>query len=94
MIRAVRLVVDTGIHYYGWSYKKAYNYYDKYCLSSEKETDNAILRFIANPGQALTYKIGELFINNLRDKFLKKNNDIKAFHTYFLKNGPLPLCLM
>jgi len=94
IMRAVRLVVDTGIHHYGWSYKKAYDYYDKYCLSSKKETQNAILRYIANPGQALGYKIGEMFIMNLRDDFLKKNNDIKAFHNHFLKYGALPLCLM
>ena len=94
MIRAVRLVIDTGIHHYGWSYDKAFKYYDEHCLSSKKETQNEILRYIASPGQALAYKIGEIFINNLRDKYLKKNDNIKAFHKNFLQYGPLPLCFM
>jgi len=94
MIRAVRLVVDTGIHHYGWSYEKAFEYYNKHCLSTKKETQNEILRYIESPGQALAYKIGEIFINNLRDEYLKKNNDIKAFHKKFLQYGALPLCFM
>ena len=94
MMRATRLVIDTGIHHYGWCYRKAFNYYEKHCLSSKKETQNEILRYIASPGQALAYKIGEIFIMNLRDEFLKKNNDIKAFHSKFLKNGAMPLCLI
>jgi len=94
MIRAVRLVIDTGIHYYGWSYQKAYDYYEKHCISYKKETHNEILRYIQSPGQAISYKIGEIFIKNLRDEYLKKNNDIKAFHKDFLKDGALPLCFM
>ena len=95
MMRCVRLVVDTGIHHYGWSFNKACKYYSKYILSSKKELENEILRYIASPGQALSYKIGEIFIINLRDKYLKNNNNnIKSFHTKFLENGPLPLSLM
>jgi uncharacterized protein (DUF885 family) len=94
MMRSVRLVIDTGIHYYGWSYEKAFKYYDEHCLSTKKETQNEILRYIESPGQALAYKIGEIFINNLRDEYLKKNNNIKAFHKNFLQYGALPLCFM
>ena len=100
MIRSVRLVVDTGIHYYGWDYQKAYDYYNKYVFSTEKETKSEILRYISLPGQALSYKLGEIYIKNLYNKFLNQTPDIEfdkrlqIFHHEILKHGPLPLDLL
>ena len=91
MIRALRLVVDTGIHYYGWSYEKAYNYYKKYSFNGPLQLKTQILRYIALPGQALCYKIGEKIILDLKKNF---QGDIKKFHTKILENGPIPLWLL
>lgn len=91
MIRALRLVVDTGIHYYGWSYEKTINYYKKYSFNGALQIKSQILRYIALPGQALCYKIGEKIILDLRKKF---KGDIKNFHTKILENGPIPLWLL
>jgi ribulose-bisphosphate carboxylase large chain len=67
-LRCVRLVVDTGINYYGWSFNKALNYMKKHLTSlSIDEIYNEITRYICDPGQALAYKIGERFILKLRN---------------------------
>ena len=58
------------------------------------ESKNEILRYINNPGQAVSYKMGEKFIMDLRDDFLKKNKSLKEFHSYFLDRGPIPLDLL
>lgn len=91
MLRAIRLVVDTGIHYYNWDYKKCYNLFKKYSIFPDSEIDAEIYRYVAIPGQALSYKIGELTILSLRKKYMKKHNDIKKFHRLVLENGQLPL---
>jgi len=92
--RAVRLVVDTGIHYYKWGRDDAI----KYCLENSGEEQHEIEvevdRYIAIPGQALAYKIGELKILELREKAIKyfgSNFNIKKFHDRLLENGALPL---
>lgn len=90
--RCVRLVVDTGIHYYGWSYDKTFHYMKKNLYFQEQTIKNEIYRYICDPGQAITYKIGELFILDLRKKFFMKHGEnYKGFHKLFLKIGPLPL---
>ena len=102
MIRALRLVVDTGIHYYGWSYKKTFNYYKKYSFDSDEQIKTQILRYIALPTQALSYKIGELyFLNKFRNEIgdineIKSYNKtkVKTFHDNLLKYGPIPFFLM
>lgn len=92
--RAVRLVVDTGIHYYKWSRDEAI----KYCLENSGEEEHEIEvevdRYIAMPGQALSYKIGELKVLELRGKAMDSfgsNFNIKEFHDRLLENGGLPL---
>jgi len=90
--RCVRLVVDTGIHYYGWSYEKSFQYMKKNLSFSDESIKNEIFRYICDPGQAITYKIGEQFIFKLRKKFFMKHGEnYKEFHKLFLKIGPLPL---
>lgn len=97
MHRAVRLVVDTGIHTKGWSREKAI----AYCLENEAESEAGITseieRYMANPGQALSYKIGQLKIRELRaraEQALGENFDIKAFHKEVLETGCIPLALL
>ena len=91
MLRAARLVVDIGIHCYNWSFEKSVNYLRKTTGLSYYECKNEILRYIANPAQALSYKIGERFILDLKKDFLKTNNNLKEFHELILKKGPIPL---
>lgn len=94
LFRAVRLVLDTGIHYKRWSRNRAINYMrDNLGWVSPNEID----RYIVWPGQACAYKIGELKILELRKhakKKLKKRFDIKKFHSVILKNGAIPLPLL
>ena len=95
MFRALRLVVDTGIHYYGWSHKKALNYMLKYSSLEKSELDTVVERYICWPGQALAYKIGQMFISDLKTEYMKKPGaDIKRFHEKVLENGVLPLELL
>ena len=97
MHRAIRLVVDTGIHTKGWSREKAIQYSLENEAESEASITSEIERYMANPGQALSYKIGQLKIrelrlkaeNNLGDKF-----DIKVFHEKILESGCIPLKLL
>ena len=95
MFRALRLVVDTGIHYYGWSHKKALDYMLKYSSLEKSELDAEVERYICWPGQALAYKIGQMFISDLKTEYMKKAGaDIKDFHDKVLENGVLPLKLL
>lgn len=95
MFRALRLVVDTGIHYYGWSHKKALNYMLKYSSLEKSYLDAEVERYICLPGQALAYKIGQMFISDLKAEYMKKPGaDIKDFHEKVLENGVLPLGLL
>tara|TARA_B110001469_G_C9616325_1_gene306874 strand:+ start:30 stop:1610 length:1581 start_codon:yes stop_codon:yes gene_type:complete len=91
MIRALRLVVDTGIHYYGWSYDKTFKYYRKYCFDSDYQIHNQLLRYISIPTQALSYKIGERVILDLKQKFKGRAKD---FHRKILEHGSLPLDIL
>ena len=95
--RAIRLVVDTGIHSKGWSRERAI----EYSLNNEAESIESITseieRYMANPGQALSYKIGQLKIQELRDnaqKVLRDKFDIKVFHRKILESGCIPLQLL
>lgn len=93
--RSLRLIIDTGIHYYGWSYDKCFDYMKPYFKNeSDAFIEDQILRYSANPGQALTYKIGEQVILFLKKEFMKRNKDLKAFHKIILDIGPCPLELL
>ncbi|MCB0453364.1 MAG: DUF885 domain-containing protein [Aequorivita sp.] len=97
MHRAVRLVVDTGMHSKGWTREQAI----EYCLENEAEPEAGIIseieRYMANPGQALAYKIGQLKILELRHKAEKELGDkfkIGQFHNQVLETGCIPLELL
>ena len=97
MHRAIRLVVDTGLHSKGWTREQAI----KYSLANEAESEASIIpeieRYMAIPGQALSYKIGQLKIMELRKKAEAKMGakfDIKKFHQKVLESGVMPLALL
>jgi len=97
MHRAIRLVVDTGIHAKGWSREKAIQYSLDNEAESEAGITSEIERYMANPGQALSYKIGQLKIRELRAKAKKTLGDkfdIKEFHNQVLETGCIPLALL
>ncbi len=94
--RAIRLVVDTGIHHKGWTRKQAIQYSLDNEPIGEAEAIQEIERYIATPGQAVSYKIGELKIMAIRqkaEKALGNRFDIRAFHDQVLKDGPMPLAI-
>ena len=97
MFRAVRLVVDTGMHAKGWSRQRAVDYMLANTAQSRTEAESEINRYIANPGQALAYKIGQLKIRELRtraEKALGPKFDIRDFHAQVLMTGALPLAIL
>ena len=97
MHRAVRLVVDTGLHSKGWSREKAIQYSLDNEAESEAGITSEIERYMANPGQALSYKIGQLKILELRAKAEKQLGsafDIREFHNQVLETGCVPLALL
>ena len=93
--RSLRLIIDTGIHYFNWNYQKCFDYMKKYMkYYSDDYIKDQILRYSSNPGQALTYVIGREVILHLKKDFLKKNTDIKTFHKIILDIGPCQLDLL
>jgi uncharacterized protein (DUF885 family) len=97
MHRAIRLVVDTGIHSKGWTREQAI----QYSLDNEADSEESVIaeieRYMATPGQALSYKIGQLKIRELRTKAESKLGDtfsITEFHNQVLNSGSLPLVLL
>ena len=97
MWRAVRLVVDTGIHYKGWTRQQAIDFFKDNAAKTEHDIVNEIDRYIAMPGQALAYKVGQLKLLNLRaraERELGDAFDIRSFHDELLGAGALPLDLL
>jgi prolyl oligopeptidase len=97
MWRAIRLVVDTGMHYFDWSRQDAINYFLDNSAKTKQDVMNEVDRYINWPGQALAYKIGQLKIQELKDRAkieLAENFDIKDFHHEVLKRGALPLDIL
>ena len=95
--RAMRLVVDTGIHAFGWSREKAINFMKENSGLSEKNIVAEVDRYINWPGQALAYKMGQLKILELRDfseKELGEKFDIRDFHQVVLGSGAIPLPML
>jgi uncharacterized protein (DUF885 family) len=97
MWRAIRLVVDTGMHTMGWTRQQALDYFKANSAKAEHDIEVEVDRYIVWPGQALAYKIGELKIKEMRayaEKELGPKFDIRAFHDHVLGNGALPLDLL
>ncbi|MGB5103170.1 MAG: DUF885 domain-containing protein [Steroidobacteraceae bacterium] len=97
MWRAVRLVVDTGIHSKGWTREQAIDYFRANTALGETDIAAEVERYIAWPGQALAYKIGQLKILELRRRAEEKLGpriDIRAFHSQVVMSGSLPLSVL
>jgi uncharacterized protein (DUF885 family) len=93
-LRAMRLVVDTGLHYYGWSRQQAIDYMKANSSMAESDVVAEVERYIVMPGQALAYKVGQREIRALRteaESELGDRFDVRAFHRQVLVDGSLPM---
>ena len=95
--RSCRLVVDTGIHFKGWTREEGIKYYSQNTPNDMMDCVKMVERHIVMPGQATAYKVGMNHILNLRkasEKKLGGNFDIRQFHEAILYNGPVPLSVL
>src|SRR5690606_17547412 len=95
--RAIRLVVDTGLHAKGWSRQQVIDYMLANSAASQTDAVAEAERYMAIPGQALAYKVGELKIVQLRQQAqdaLGPRFDVRAFHAQVLKDGSVPLDIL
>jgi uncharacterized protein (DUF885 family) len=95
--RASRLVVDTGVHAFGWTRQQAIDYMLENTLLAENNVVNEVDRYVSWPGQALAYKLGQREILRLRDQakeVLGPSFDIRAFHDRVLENGAVSLAVL
>jgi len=97
MWRAIRLVVDTGVHSQHWTRQQMVDYFHAHTVMDDENINTEVDRYIAWPAQALSYKMGQMKILELRaraQKELGAKFDIRAFHDAVLDQGPLPLDLL
>ena len=97
MLRAIRLVVDSGLHYEKWTRDQVVEYFHQHSGQDEIEIQNETDRYIAWPGQAVSYKVGQLKILELRERAKTKLGnqfDIREFHDQVLDAGALPLTIL
>ena len=97
MLRAMRLVVDSGIHAYGWSRARSIQYMLDNSPESVTDATSEVERYIAIPGQALAYKVGQITISNSKARAIQALGpkfDPKAFHTQVLNTGALPMTVL
>lgn len=94
MLRAIRLVIDTGIHYYDWSISECFQYFRKHSNTPEHEIESEIYRYIVDPAQALSYKMGELTLLKWQKQYLDNGKTLSQFHHDVLIDGPLPLTIL
>ena len=97
MWRAVRLVVDTGVHYKHWTRQQMVDFFHAHTAMDEPNIQSEVDRYIAWPGQALAYKAGQLKILELRERAKKELGsrfDLRAFHDAVLEEGALPLDIL
>jgi uncharacterized protein (DUF885 family) len=97
MWRAIRLVLDTGIHDEGWTREQAIEYFEANSAKTKQDITSEVDRYIVMPGQALAYKSGELAIRAMRQRAEREQGprfDIRAFHDELLSQGALPLDIL
>ena len=97
MWRAIRLVVDTGLHAFGWSREQAIEYMLAHSAISRNDATVEVERYIADPGQALAYKVGALTIQRLRkraEEAFGARFDVRAFHRQILDTGAVPMAVL
>jgi uncharacterized protein (DUF885 family) len=95
--RAVRLVVDTGMHAFGWTRQQAIDYFQAHSAKTDQDIVNEVDRYIAWPGQALAYKIGQIRISQMRQRAetaLGPRFDLRAFNDAVLETGSVPLAAL
>jgi uncharacterized protein (DUF885 family) len=97
MLRAIRLVVDTGLHYKKWNREQVVQFFHDHSAIDEVEVQSETDRYIVWPGQALSYKVGQLKILELRERAKTKLGDrfdIREFHDQVLGAGALPMSIL
>ena len=95
LFRAVRLVVDTGLHSRGWSREQAIRYMVENAAEPLNRAEREIERYCAAPGQACAYKLGEIEISRLRAEAERRSDfDLKRFHSALLLGGAMPLAIL
>jgi uncharacterized protein (DUF885 family) len=94
-LRATRLVVDTGIHHYGWSWTQAVDFFRDNAATSERTAEGAVARYLRWPAQATSYMVGMNKFLELRARMQQRPDyDIKEFHNLVLTQGALPLPIL